>query len=238
MSFLTRLGASFQIDACYYNEDEDLWRVQVHATDQGADLAAEYMEYQKKKMTESNIVLMFGNLLLEMGEYTKAERYFDTILSSSNPNDEEIACIFFNFGRTHRLKGDFTRAINCYNRAYNLHMTARPKRAASAAKTLNGLGVVYSEQGRQLKAEECYQRAMKLYKKNVPKKHVDVAGTLINLGTIDCERHDVRHEIVDEQPRIFSLFTSILERWDDTKRPRKSTTAPFRQVIPIELCHE
>jgi tetratricopeptide (TPR) repeat protein len=186
------LGASFQIDSCEYNATEDLWHIQVHATDQGADLAAEYMEYQKKKMTESNIVLMFGNLLLEMGEYAKAERYFDTILSSQNPNDEEIACIFFNFGRTHRLKGDFNRAINCYNRAYNLHMDARPKRAASAGKTLNGLGVVFSEQGRILKAEECFQRAMKLYRKSIPKKHIDVAGVLINLGTIDCDRQDVR----------------------------------------------
>ncbi|CAF1433916.1 unnamed protein product [Adineta steineri] len=187
---LVDIGASFEIDSCYYGEDDDLWRVQVHATDRGADLAAEYMEYQKKKMTEANIVLMFGNLLLEMGEYSKAERYFDTILSSSNPNDEEIACIFFNFGRTHRLKGDFSRAINSYNRAYNLHMNSRPKRAASAGKTLNGLGVVYSEMGRQLKAEDCFLRAMKLYKKSIPKKHVDVAGTLINLGTIDCERQD------------------------------------------------
>jgi tetratricopeptide (TPR) repeat protein len=162
------------------------------------------MEYQKKKMTESNIVLMFGNLLLEMGEYAKAERYFDTILSSSNPNDEEIACIFFNFGRTHRLKGDFNRAINCYNRAYNLHMNARPKRSASAGKTLNGLGVVYSEQGKQLKAEECFQRAMKLYKKSIPKKHVDVAGTLINLGTIDCDREDVRE--TNKNIKIFIFF--------------------------------
>ncbi|CAF1320589.1 unnamed protein product [Rotaria sordida] len=185
---LVDIGASFQIDSCQFSPDEDLWHVQVHATDQGADLAAEYMEYQKKKMVESNIVLMFGNLLLEMGEYAKAESYFDTILNSSNPNDEEIACIFFNFGRTHRLRGDFNRATNCYNRAYSLHMNARPKRLASAGKTLNGLGVVYSEQGRQMKAEECFLRAMKLYNISIPKKHVDVAGTLINLGTIDCDR--------------------------------------------------
>ncbi|CAF1257851.1 unnamed protein product [Rotaria sordida] len=187
---LVDVGAVFQIDSCEYNAEDDLWHIQMHATDQGADSAAEYVEYQKKKMAESNIGLMFGNLLLENGEYAKAERYFDTILNCSNPNDEEIACIFFNFGRTHRLKGDFNRAIKCYNRAYNLHMSARPKRLASAGKTLNGLGVVYSEQGRQLRAEEFFQRAMKLYKKSIPKNHVDVAGTLINLGTLDYDRQD------------------------------------------------
>ncbi|CAF3848270.1 unnamed protein product [Rotaria sp. Silwood1] len=126
--------ATFQIDSCEYNAKEDLWHIKVHASDKDADLAAEYIEYQKKKMTESNIALIFGNLLLEMDEYAKAERYFDTILNSSNPNNEEIACIFFNFGRTHRLKGEFDRVINYYHRAYDLHINARPERLASAEK--------------------------------------------------------------------------------------------------------
>jgi tetratricopeptide (TPR) repeat protein len=93
-------------------------------------------------------------------------------------------------------------------------MDARPKRLASAGKTLNGLGVVYSEQGRLLKAEECFQRAMKLYRKSIPKKHVDVAGTLINLGTIDCDREDVRQTKKKEKiffHPIFVLF-SMVER--------------------------
>ncbi|CAF5072380.1 unnamed protein product, partial [Rotaria sp. Silwood1] len=106
--------ASFQIDSCQFSPDEDLWHVKLHATDQGADIAAEYMAYQKKKTLESNIVLMLGNLLLEMGEYSKAESYFDTILNSENPNDEEVACIYVNCGRTQRLKGDFNRATTCY----------------------------------------------------------------------------------------------------------------------------
>jgi tetratricopeptide (TPR) repeat protein len=143
-------------------------------------------------MAESNIVLYFGNLLLERGEYDKAERYFDIILNSSNPNDEEIAYIFSHLGRIHCLKGDFNRAIDCYNRAYHLHINARPKRRASAGKTINGLGVVYGEKGQQIKAEECFKRAMHLYKKSLPRNHVDVAGTLINLGTIDCSRQNVR----------------------------------------------
>jgi tetratricopeptide (TPR) repeat protein len=168
------------------------------------------MEYQKKKMAESNIVLMFGDLLFEMGEYDKAERYFDTILSSSNPNDEEIACIFFHFGRIHRKKGRLDCAINCYHRAYNLHMNARPERSASAGKALNGLGVVYSEQDKQLKAEECFQRAMKLYSKSLPKKHIDVAGTLINLGIVDYNRADVRYYLKENSFLMLLILFSMI----------------------------
>ena len=129
-----------------------------------------------------------------MGEYAQAECYFDTVLSSSNPNDEEIACVFYSFGRIHRLKGDFSRALNCFNRAYQLNIGARPKRRASAGKVMNGLGIVYSERGQVLLAEECFQRAMKLYKRTIPKYHVDTAGILINLGAVDCRRGNVRRE--------------------------------------------
>ncbi|CAF3181105.1 unnamed protein product [Rotaria sp. Silwood2] len=199
-------GALFQIDSCEYNVAEDLWHIKLHATDKDT----EYVEYQKKKMSESNTKFIFGNLLLEMGEYAKAEHYFDTILNSSNPNDEEISCIYFNLGRTHRLRGDFNRAICCYNRAYELHINSRPKRLASAGKAVNGLGVVYSELRRQIKAEECFLRAMELYKKSIPRKHVDVAGTLINLGTIDCDRQNFEQALskYQEAMKIYDICLS------------------------------
>ncbi|CAF1351987.1 unnamed protein product [Rotaria sordida] len=180
--FVVDIGL-FQIDSYKYNAVKDLWYIKVHATDQGDDLIAEYIEYQKEKMTKSNIILFFGNLLIEMVEYDKAQRYFDTILSSSNLNDEEIACIFYNFGRIHRFLGNFYRA-------YQLHMNAQLNHIASAGKTLNGLGLVYIEQGNEIKAEECFKRAMHLYKKSIPRKHIEVAGTVINLGNFDCSRQN------------------------------------------------
>ena len=233
------LGASFQIDECVYSEEEDLWHIRVHATDQGTELAAEYMEYQRRKIEESNINLIFGNLLLEMGQYDKAEAYFDSVLSSSYPNEEEIACLFFNFGRTHRAKGNFNRAISCYNRAFYLHVNARPKRRASAGKTLNGLGVVFSEQGKLLKAEECFQRAKKLYRKSIPKKHVEVAAVLINLGTIDCDRQDVR--IFGKQYLILLVSPSLLStiaQWLNILKQKRFMIVHCQNVILIMLYRE
>ncbi|CAF0896127.1 unnamed protein product [Adineta steineri] len=206
---LVDIGASFQIDSCTYDETENLYRVTVQATDKGADLAFEYIEYQKKKMVDANIVLLFGHLLLEMGNYAKAEKYFDTILSSSNPNDEEVACIYFNFGRTHRLNGEFTRAVDFYTRAYNLHMDTKPRRLASAAKTLNSLGIAHSEQGDQLQAKQCFERALTLYKKSIPKKNVDYAGILVNLGTIDFDQNEYDRAL-DKYRKAKKIYEVVL----------------------------
>lgn len=172
-----------------------MWYIKLHATDQIADAVAEYIEHQQKKIVESSPLVSFGNLVIEMGEYIQAERYFDYSLISFIPNNEEISWIFYNLGRIHRLRGDFNRAIGCYKRAYDVSTNARSKkRKANAGKAINGLGIVYLEQGRELEAEQCFQHAMQLYKKSLPKYHVDVAKTLLNLGTIDCNRRNVREQ--------------------------------------------
>ncbi|CAF1380601.1 unnamed protein product [Rotaria sordida] len=112
MIFLfTSLGTLFRIDSCEYNATEDLWHIKLCATDECINLTAEYIEYQKKHMTQSNITLFFGNLLIEMGEYVQAERYFSVILNTLSPNDEEMACIFFYFDRIYRLQGNLYRAM-------------------------------------------------------------------------------------------------------------------------------
>jgi tetratricopeptide (TPR) repeat protein len=138
---------------------------------------------------------MFGHLLVEMGEYNKAETYFNNILNSSNPNDEEIACIYFNFGRTYRFKGDFDRAIDYYKRAYDLHIKAKPQRLHSAGKTINGLGLVHREQNNLEQASQYFEKALRLYDQSIQRRHIDVAGTLINLSSIQCEQEKVRKSV-------------------------------------------
>ncbi|UJR18575.1 hypothetical protein I4U23_005482 [Adineta vaga] len=204
---LVDLGASFQIDSCTYSPEEDLWFVNASATDKGAAAAQEYIEYQKAKMAESNMVLMFGHLLVEMGEYIKAEKYFYAILYSSNPNDEEIACIYHNIGRAHRRKGEFDRALQCFNRAYQTHLTARPPRLMSAAKTINAIGILYIEQGDIDKAKESFERALKLYTRTVNRHHPDIGGTLINLGNIYCQQSDY-----DQASIYFKKADKIFQR--------------------------
>jgi tetratricopeptide (TPR) repeat protein len=162
--------------------------VNVSATDQGVDVASEYIEYQKAKMTESNIMLMLGHLIIDMGNYDKAEKYFNTLLHSSHPNDEEIACIFYYIGRICRLKGEYERALDALTRAYERHSEARPARLVSAAKAMNAIGIVCMEQDNAQQAINSFECALKLYAKTIAGYHPDVGGTLINLGNIHCDQ--------------------------------------------------
>ncbi|CAF1084934.1 unnamed protein product [Didymodactylos carnosus] len=176
------IGAAFQIDSCVYDSNTDKkWIIKMTATDKGAELAKEYFEFQKKKVAESDIVLMFGHLLIEMGQHQKAQKYFENVLRQK-PNDEEVACIYHNIGRAYRLKNEYERAIDNYNQSFQMHSIARPPRYLSAAKSLNGIGVVYNEIKAYHKALEYLIKALNMYQKSLQNEHIDIAGTLNNLG--------------------------------------------------------
>lgn len=181
-------GTTFKIVSCQYNEQEDLWLIDVHATDQGIDLASEYMDYQKAKMPESDPILMLGHLIIETGDYDKAEKYFNGLLHSSIPNDEQIACIYYNIGRVYRLKEDYHQAIEYLNRAFVQHSQARPSRLVSAAKTMNAIGILFMQLNNIPQAIESFESALKYYNKTIQNDHPDVGGTLINLANIYCEQ--------------------------------------------------
>ncbi|CAF2944479.1 unnamed protein product [Rotaria sp. Silwood2] len=182
------LGAVFKINSCVYNAKENLWLVKVNATDEGFEVTSEYIKYQTSKMAESNIILVLGHLLIEMGDYDRAEKYFNTILHSSIPNDEEISCIYYHMGRIYRLKGDYERALEFLKQAYETHSEARPSRLTSAAKAMNAIGIVHMEQNNVQQAIDSFECALKLYAKTIQEHHPDVGGTLINLANIYCER--------------------------------------------------
>jgi tetratricopeptide (TPR) repeat protein len=202
-----------------YDEYNGLWKITIQATDEGANLAKEYIEGQKQKAAQANVVLMLSQLLLDMGEYAKAEKYLHSIIDSSNPSDEERAGIYLYFGRAYCLKGDFSQAKDYYNVAFDLHMNARPKRLYSAANTLNGIGVVHSKQNNHQAAEKCFKKALKLFEKNVSSTHTNVAVTLINLGIAQCGQEEVRELILHflEVELLRSLKSGHMLRFDRRK---------------------
>ncbi|CAF2092684.1 unnamed protein product [Rotaria magnacalcarata] len=211
------LGTAFKIISCEYCTKEKVWLVNVVATDEGVDVASEYIEYQAARMTDSNIILTFGNLIIEIGDYDKAERYFEAILHSSIPSDEEIACIYYNIGRVYRLKGEYTRALEFLKQAYATHANARPSRLASAAKAMNAIGIVYMEQNHVQQAIDSFECALKLYAKTIGESHPDVGGTLINLANIYCEQ-----EQFDEALSCFKRANYIYECHLPPSHPKRA----------------
>ncbi|CAF1595855.1 unnamed protein product [Didymodactylos carnosus] len=83
--------------------------------------------------------------------------------------NDEVACIYHNIGRAYQLKNEYERAIDNYKKSFEMHTSTRPPRFLNAAKSLNGIGVVYNEITAYYKALEylikpqiCIRKAYKM----------------------------------------------------------------------------
>jgi Tfp pilus assembly protein PilF len=195
-SILIFVGAVFEVLSCVETEKDPtdsndrskIFVFKMKASDKGSEIAREYIEYQKQCVNQSEPSLMFGYLLANMGQYEKSKQYFEQILQKS-PNDEKTACIYSNLARIYRLNGQYTRAIEYYQLAYSMHTNVQPRRYLSAARALNGLGIVYNEQHEYKAALDKLVLASQMYKK-YGREDRDYAGILSNMASVYFSRDE------------------------------------------------
>jgi tetratricopeptide (TPR) repeat protein len=163
-------------------QHDQIWLVTMSASNDGQEIAKGYMEEKYHTTEEKSLGIVFGRLMCNLGQYDKAQKYFQRLLSDGT--GEDLAWIEFNLGRTLDLKGESKLAQKYYNHAYEQMMNTKPTRWKEAAYILNKLGMILHDQGTSDKALIYYQRALKIQQKFGPSDHVDNARILNNIALI------------------------------------------------------
>ncbi|CAF1173301.1 unnamed protein product [Didymodactylos carnosus] len=215
------IGAVFEIISYEEQFDDDsntskMLIFKMKATDKGSELAREYIDYQKKRVYQADLSLIIGCLLIDMGQNDKSKRYFERLLVKK-PNDEKVACICSSLARAYRLDGHYDKSIEYYERAYKLHINIRPQRFLSAARVLNGIGLVYGQQCNYTMALEKLMSSLKLYKK-YGKEDEEYAGILNNLAGIHCSLQEL-----DVAKGYFKKVEQINEKLLPIDHPNRAT---------------
>ncbi|CAF1228331.1 unnamed protein product [Didymodactylos carnosus] len=191
------LGACFSIDSFEYDEEEKLWTQKMSATDRGLEIVEEYMEFRRKEMAEFDVVIMFGNLLLDMGEYLKAQKYFENLIRV-RPDHEHAPSIYGNIAIAHYYKGEYDDAMTNYKKAYDIFINTKPIRYPDAARALNGIGIINRLKQNYDAALESYEQALLLYQKKYKPVHIEVANTLNSIGIIHNKKNEFDQGVIDK----------------------------------------
>ncbi|CAF1685015.1 unnamed protein product, partial [Adineta ricciae] len=78
---LFTIGSIFQIENVEFNNELNVWQIEIKAIDQNVSKVKESIETIRKRYgSGENVNFIFGRLLLDMNQYTKAESYFQMIL--------------------------------------------------------------------------------------------------------------------------------------------------------------
>ncbi|CAF3256635.1 unnamed protein product [Rotaria socialis] len=176
------MGATFEIVSVVYDNERFLWHIQMRTSAEIAQLYREYEYYVYDRIKETNASVLFGILLTDMGEYTKAYNYFISLLAQMPRGHDDRHNVFYSLSRVYRFKGKNRLALKFLRRAERLQRVKLPQSKFDLARTLAGIGSVYYELHDYRRELLYYKRAMIIYQNILPHDHIEIARSFNRLG--------------------------------------------------------
>jgi len=182
------LGCAFKIMKVEFNEDKQIWIVELNLTNESRQVVDKYFESNRREMEKGNILLVFGLLLTEMGEYHKAQIYFEKLLASNTIDDR--AALFTNIGRVKFYKGLYREALKDFKTVYEIQRQEEPINYLDFARTMNNLGLIYLEEKKYDLALDYHFDVLKIYQQHSDLSEILLANNNNSIGVIYTHKRD------------------------------------------------
>ncbi len=146
------------------------------------DLARRALPRHLDQVRLAKVTSRRGHIMLEMGQYGRAERYLSwakKLLSGTNEH-EELAAIEINLGTTYARLGNSAEARQCFLNA--LATYRRIGDVGGEAKSLNNLGLQYKNACEWREAVRYLEEARTLFERIGHRQHL--VTTHLNLGIV------------------------------------------------------
>lgn len=107
-------------------------------TDDGSIQLKDYKKNLAQESENNSPAILLGSLLIDIGYADTAENYFHFLLKTLTRDNADLGDIYHNLGRAVRAQGQFRKAIDYYQFAYQIRTSRRDH--FGRAKSLKGLG--------------------------------------------------------------------------------------------------
>lgn len=125
------LGTVFKIEFFEYQDQNSYWICRMKASDQGRVIAQGYLDFKQTELNQSSdIQIVFGDLLHDMGEWFKSRTYFEK-LAIRRKNDPQV---HLGIARTYDSLNESAQALFHLKQAYELAMDGNQEQLVLAAK--------------------------------------------------------------------------------------------------------
>ena len=190
----------------------------------------EKIERDYKDLLKDDILIEF---LLEKswfeGETGKYDKMLETgkeclrLIEKSKHNEETKSNCLNNIGRAYRLKGEYKKAIECYEKALEIRLKITGENHPDTATIYNNIGEAYYYKGEYDRAIEFYKKAVKIRAQTLGEMHPDIATSYNDIGmayfykgeydkAIECYKKAVKiriHTLGEMHPYTASSYNNI-----------------------------
>ena len=205
------LGCAFKITEVAFDSTKNIWIIRMTSTNEAREIVETYIEANRRQMEKGNVLLIFGLLLTEMGQYHQAQLYFENLLESHTVDDQ--ASLYTNIGRVKFLKGQYHHALQDFKTVYDIQRKETPINYLHLARTMNNLGLIYMELKKYDLALDFHLDVKKIYE-----KHSDIDASLLassfdSIGVALTHKHDYQ-QALDYLLRAMTLYEQELPTTD------------------------
>ena len=160
-------------------ERNGLCHVHLRVTNEDDPQLRQLTVYMRQEVGRLSGIQRLGNLMIEMGEWTKAKDLYEALLQ-----EEASLSTIQQLGLIAYRMNDPNEALRHYERAVSIILTDSPSDGSSLATLYSNIGCVLIDQKRLSEARKRFQRALKL-ERNVekPNKEYIVIIQLKNMCT-------------------------------------------------------
>ncbi|CAF4046149.1 unnamed protein product, partial [Adineta steineri] len=188
---LFNLNSLFKIVSVCFDSTFNVWKVELNATDEGAEKVEEYLLLSKQQMEEYTPLIYFGRLLLnELGQVDRAGKYFNMLLKSLPHDHPDIAAIFNHIGAVHYKRNEYNLALRNYEIAYEMRRKQLPSNHPHIARSLNNIGAIYKAKGDYNTALDYFQQALRVFENLYPSNNLQKAAVIDNIGRVYTDKED------------------------------------------------
>jgi tetratricopeptide (TPR) repeat protein len=169
-----------------------------------------------------------GTLLLNIGQFDKAEDLFKVLLEETS-NEGEKVYYYSHIGYGKHGKGDFKKSISYYEKALEIEQKTLPPNHPDLATSYNNIGLVYDNMGEYSKALLFYEKALKILQKNLPSNHPHLATSYNNIGLVS--------KSTGEYSKALSFYEKALEIRQKTLPPNHPDLAQsYNNISAVYHC--
>ena len=161
MHAVFRIGQVQQIE-----ENARLWQVDLTLTGDN-DPQLHRLTKRMREQTSSSYKgwHRLGKLLIQMGQFDKAEQLHDILLQQATTEGEQ-GYLYHQLGQIKNYQGNYAAAVKYHERSIAINQKTLPSTHADLATSYNNIGLVYKNMGEYSKALSYFEQTLEIEKKN------------------------------------------------------------------------